>query len=796
MRSTFNNELKGATLLKAFTVIVGLACALVGLVLALGGGYLVTLGGSWYYLPAGVAILVAGILIARGRTSGALLFALVFLLSAVWAIWDAGFEFWPLVSRLYMLAVMGLVIAFIYPSMVRRTGELPGRSAVVVPVIMLVGVVATFAAMFIPMNSQLATRDPVRTPLADGVEQTDWMHWGNTTHGDRFAALDQITPENVTQLEVAWTFRTGELPESTGSGAEDQNTPLQVGDTLYYCNAYGKVFALDVDAGEPRWMFDPEGHAPVWQRCRGLGYFAEEGASTLAGETGDSPAARCQRRLFLPTGDARLLAINAETGEFCADFGDNGTVDLKVDMGEVKDGFYQQTSTPLVAGELVVVGGRVADNFYVGEPPGVVRAYDVRSGDLVWAWDPGNPDTTRRPPAGETYTLGTPNVWSAMSYDAELGLIYLPTGNTTPDFWAGQRTELDDLYSSSLVAVEVQTGRVRWHYQMTHHDIWDFDLPAQPLLYDIPDEQGGSVPAVAQVTKQGEIFLLNRVTGEPIAEVEERPVPAGNLEGERYAPTQPFSVGMPSIGNETLVESDMWGATLLDQLVCRIQFAGMRHEGVYTPPGLDRALQYPGSLGGMNWGSVAVDPTTSYMFVNDMRLGLANYMLPREDIPADASGIEMGIVPMEGTPYGAMRERFLSPLGIPCQKPPFGTMSAIDLKTRELVWQVPVGTVRDTGPMGIKMRLPIPVGMPTLGPSLATETGLLFFAGTQDYYLRAFDSYTGREIWKSRLPVGSQAGPMTYVSPHSGKQYIVITAGGARVSPDRGDYVIAYALPD
>jgi len=796
MRSTFNNELKGATLLKAFTVIVGLACALVGLVLALGGGYLVTLGGSWYYLPAGVAILVAGILIARGRTSGALLFALVFLLSAVWAIWDAGFEFWPLVSRLYMLAVMGLVIAFIYPSMVRRTGELPGRSAVVVPVIMLVGVVATFAAMFIPMNSQLATRDPVRTPLADGIEQTDWMHWGNTTHGDRFAALDQITPENVTQLEVAWTFRTGELPESTGSGAEDQNTPLQVGDTLYYCNAYGKVFALDVDAGEQRWMFDPEGHAPVWQRCRGLGYFAEEGASTLAGETGDSPAASCQRRLFLPTGDARLLAINAETGELCADFGDNGTVDLKVDMGEVKDGFYQQTSTPLVAGELVVVGGRVADNFYVGEPPGVVRAYDVRSGDLVWAWDPGNPDTTRRPPAGETYTLGTPNVWSAMSYDAELGLIYLPTGNTTPDFWAGQRTELDDLYSSSLVAVEVQTGRVRWHYQMTHHDIWDFDLPAQPLLYDIPDEQGGSVPAVAQVTKQGEIFLLNRVTGEPIAEVEERPVPAGNLEGERYAPTQPFSVGMPSIGNETLVESDMWGATLLDQLVCRIQFAGMRHEGVYTPPGLDRALQYPGSLGGMNWGSVAVDPTTSYMFVNDMRLGLANYMLPREDIPADASGIEMGIVPMEGTPYGAMRERFLSPLGIPCQKPPFGTMSAIDLKTRELVWQVPVGTVRDTGPMGIKMRLPIPVGMPTLGPSLATETGLLFFAGTQDYYLRAFDSYTGREIWKSRLPVGSQAGPMTYVSPHSGKQYIVITAGGARVSPDRGDYVIAYALPD
>lgn len=781
--------------MRIFSAIVGVASALVGLLLALGGAYLVTLGGSWYYLPAGIAIIVSGLLIARGRSSGALLFALVFVLSVVWALWDAGLEFWPLVSRLFMLAVMGMVIAFIYPSLVRRSGGVLGAGAHVVTGLMVLGVVATFAAMFVPMNMQLAEGEPVRRSLPESYAQTDWMHWGNTTHGDRFAALTQITPENIDQLEVAWTFRTGELPESEGSGAEDQNTPLQVGDTLYFCNAYGKIFALDVETGDQRWMFDPEGHAPVWQRCRGLGYFAEEGAPILAAEATDT-AGSCQSRLLLPTGDARLLAIDAHSGQLCDDFGENGTVDLKLDMGHVPEGFYQQTSTPLVAGELVVVGGRVADNFYVGEPPGVVRAYDVRSGELVWAWDPGNPETTLRPPAGETYTLGTPNVWSAMSYDADLGLIYLPTGNTTPDFWAGQRTELDDMYSSSLVAVDAQTGRVRWHYQMTHHDIWDFDLPAQPLLYDIPDGQGGSVPAVAQITKQGEIFLLNRVTGEPIAEVEERPVPAGDLEGERYSPTQPFSVGMPSIGNETLVESDMWGATLLDQLVCRIQFADMRHEGVYTPPGLDRALQYPGSLGGMNWGSVSVDPTTNYMFVNDMRLGLANYMMPRDQIPEDASGIEMGIVPMEGTPYGAMRERFLSPLGIPCQKPPFGTMSAIDLTTHELVWQVPVGTVRDTGPMGIKMRLPIPVGMPTLGPSLATESGLLFFAGTQDYYLRAYDSNTGKEIWKSRLPVGSQSGPMTYVSPHNGKQYIIITAGGARVSPDRGDYVIAYALPD
>lgn len=471
-------------------------------------------------------------------------------------------------------------------------------------------------------------------------------------------------------------------------------------------------------------------------------------------------------------------------------------VDLKVGMGEVKPGYYQQTSTPLVAGNVVVVGGRVADNFSTGEPPGVVRAFDVHTGALVWAWDPGNPNITKLPPEGQTYTRGTPNVWSAMSYDPKLGLIYMPTGNATPDFFGGTRTELDDKYSSSVVAVDVATGKVRWTFQTTHHDLWDFDLPSQPLLYDLPDGKGGSTPVLVQTSKQGMIFMLNRETGQPVAKVENREVPQGNVPGERYAKTQPFSVGMPNIGNQTLKESDMWGATPMDQLLCRIEFKGMRHQGVYTPPGLDRSLQFPGSLGGMNWGSVSVDPNNAIMFVNDMRLGLANYMVPRAQVPTGASGIEMGMVPMDGTPYGAVRERFLSPLGIPCQKPPFGTMSAVNLKTGKIVWQVPVGTVKDTGPLGIKMRMPMEVGMPTLGASLSTQSGLLFFAGTQDFYLRAFDTANGKEIWKSRLPVGSQSGPMTYVSPKTGKQYIIISAGGARQSAERGDYVIAYALPD
>ncbi|WP_312209824.1 glucose/quinate/shikimate family membrane-bound PQQ-dependent dehydrogenase [Pseudescherichia sp.] len=769
-------------------LLVGLMI-IIGLAIGIPGIKLVSLGGSFYFLVMGVVMLISALLIIKNRTSGIVLYALAFIASAIWAVSDAGWDFWPLFSRLFTFGVLAFLAALLWPFLTASENKKPAFG---VAAVIALALLVSAGWMFKPQTLVTANEEVPVQPVAKGSQQTDWKHWGNTTHGDRFAALDQINKQNVNQLEVAWVAHTGDIPQSNGSGAEDQNTPLQIGDTLFVCTPYSKVLALDVDSGKEKWRYDSKATAPNWQRCRGLGYYEDAQAAAVPAA---QPAA-CPRRLFLPTTDARLIAINADNGQPCADFGDNGSVDLSVGMGEVKPGYYQQTSTPLVAGNVVVVGGRVADNYSTGEPPGVVRAYDVHTGKLAWAWDPGNPAITGLPPEGQTYTRGTPNVWSAMSYDAKLNLVYLPTGNATPDFFAGERTALDDKYSSSIVAVDATTGQVRWHYQTTHHDLWDFDLPAQPLLYDLPDGKGGTTPVLVQTSKQGMIFMLNRETGEPVAKVEERPVPAGNVEGERYSPTQPYSVGMPMIGNQTLTESDMWGATPIDLLICRIEFKAMRHEGVFTPPGLDRSLQFPGSLGGMNWGSVSVDPNNGLMFVNDMRLGLANYMVPRAKVAKNASGIEMGIVPMEGTPYGAMRERFLSPLGIPCQKPPFGTMSAVDLKSGKLVWQVPVGTVQDTGPLGIRMHMPIPIGMPTLGASLSTQSGLLFFAGTQDFYLRAFDTATGNEIWKARLPVGSQSGPMTYVSPKTGKQYIVINAGGARQSPDRGDYIIAYALPD
>lgn len=780
---------------------VGLLMLLTGLYMTIGGGVLLVKGGSWYFVLMGLAQLVSSVLLLARRRAGAHVYALAFVLSLVWAWWDAGWEFWPLVSRLMVFAVLGLLVALGYTQL--EAGKLVmndyGRLGAAVSVVVLgLGIVATAVSAFSPKGVIAPEVTEVPSVGSMEIRASDWTDWGQGPTGQRFAALEQISRDNVDKLAVAWTARTGDVPQSTGSGAEDQNTPQQIGDRLYVCTAYGKVLALDVDTGEERWKFDPEARSPNWQRCRGLAYFdgneAALRASGASGRLGDV-APGCRRRLFLPTIDARLIALDPDSGKPCTDFGKDGVVDLTQGMGEVREGWYQQTSAPLVAENLVIVGGRVADNFSTDEPSGVVRAFDVLSGKLVWAWDPGNPDITGPPPQGQTYTRNSPNVWGGMSYDARLGLAYLGTGNATPDFYAAQRTPEMEKNSSAIVAMDIRTGKPRWLYQTVHHDLWDFDIPSQPALVDVSNAQGGVDPALLQVTKQGMIFMLNRETGEPLAEVQELPVPQGHVPGERYAPTQPHSTGMPNIGNQTLKESDMWGATPFDQLLCRIAFKDMDHQGVFTPPGMGPTLQFPGSLGGMNWGSVSIDPISQTMFVNDMRLGLANHMIARADMKPGASGIEMGAVPQEGTPFGAMRQRFLSPLGIPCQKPPFGTMTAVDLKSRQIKWQVPVGTVRDTGPLGIPMWLTIPIGMPTLGASMVTKSGLVFFAGTQDFYLRALDSASGREIWRSRLPVGSQGGPMSYVSPRTGRQYVVITAGGARQSPKRGDYVIAYALP-
>lgn len=788
--------------------VAALGALVFGLFFAIGGGYLVSLHGSWYFLLAGLGLLASAVLLFKQRLAGAWLFTAVMVLSIVWALADAGLNFWPLISRLFALGVLSLVVALVYPTL-RRNNGLGGKGGYALSAVLAVALVAGGWGMFVPHDSVSPTgTGPGLTKVDPAKAQKNWAHYGNDEGGSRFAALDQINRDNVSKLVPLWTAHTGDIAISDGNGAEDQNTPLQVGDKLFVCTPHNNILALDADTGKQLWKADINAKSKVWQRCRGLAYFDATAAvaQPLDGSTPASPVsvpagAACQRRLLTNTIDARLIAVDADTGALCQSFGNNGQVDLKAGLGDVPDSYYQLSSPPLMAGTTVVVGGRVADNVQTDMPGGVIRGFDVVTGAMRWAFDPGNPQDKQAPAAGSTYVRSTPNSWAPMSYDPAMNTVFLPMGSSSTDIYGVERTDLNHKYGASILALNATTGAEKWVYQTVHNDLWDFDLPMQPTLSDFTKADGSKVPAVVIGTKAGQIYVLDRATGKPLTEVKEVPVKAADIPNEPYSPTQPMSVGMPQIGVPHFTESDMWGATPFDQLLCRIAFKKMRYDGLYTAPGTDVSLSFPGSLGGMNWGGISTDPVHGFIFVNDMRLGLWSQMVPQQKDAKTSSGGEalntgMGAVPLKGTPYAVNKNRFLSVAGIPCQAPPFGTLTAIDMKTRKIAWQVPVGTVQDTGPMGIKMHLPLPIGMPTLGGTLSTQGGLVFIAGTQDYYLRAFNSATGEEAWKGRLPVGSQGGPMTYVSPKTGKQYIVITASGARQSPDRSDLVIAYGLPD
>ncbi|EIK96135.1 Pyrrolo-quinoline quinone [Pseudomonas sp. M47T1] len=773
------------------------------------GGYLASVGGSWYFVLAGVGMLVSSVLLFKQRLLGAWLFTAVMVASIIWALADAGLNFWPQISRLFALGVLSLLAALVYPTLRKANGLPGGNGGYALAVLLAIALAGGAYGMFIPHDPVAPTGDgPGLTKVDPAHEQKDWKHYGNDEGGSRFAALDQINRSNVSKLTPAWTYHTGDVAISDGNGAEDQDTPLQVGDKVFVCTPHNNIIALDADTGKELWKRDVHAQSKVWQRCRGLAYFdattavaAPTDGSTPAAAVSVAPGAMCQRRLLTNTIDARLIAVDADTGEYCKDFGNNGQIDLKAGLGDVPDSYYQLSSAPLMAGTTVVVGGRVADNVQTDMPGGVIRGFDVTTGAMRWAFDPGNPQDKQAPAAGSTYVRSTPNSWAPMSYDPSMNTVFLPMGSSSTDIYGVERTDLNHKYGASILALNATTGEEKWVYQTVHNDLWDFDLPMQPSLIDFAKPDGTKVPAVVIGTKAGQIYVLDRHTGKPLTKVEEVPVKKSDIPNEPYSMTQPKSVGMPQIGAQKLTESDMWGATPFDQMLCRIQFKKMRYDGLYTAPGTDVSLSFPGSLGGMNWGSLSTDPVHGFIFVNDMRLGLWSQMVPQQKDAKASSGGEalntgMGAVPLKGTPYAVNKNRFLSIAGIPCQAPPFGTLTAIDMKTQKIAWQVPVGTVKDTGPMGIKMGLSMPIGMPTLGGTLSTQGGLVFIAGTQDYYLRAYNSATGEEAWKARLPVGSQGGPMTYVSPKTGKQYVVITAGGARQSPDRGDYVIAYALPD
>ena len=631
---------------------------------------------------------------------------------------------------------------------------------------------------------------------AGGV--ADWPYYGRDQEGTRYAPLDQINRGNVGYLEKAWEYHTGDFSDGSDGRPKTtfQATPILVDGVLYLATVYGRVIALNPETGAEIWTYDPEVDPTVDR-----GEFANRGVTYWQAVDGVQGRV-CDRRIFVGTVDARLVALDAERGAPCPDFGQAGQVDLSrgVDLGEYQADTreYGVTSPPVVIGDLVVVGSAIGDNRAVTLERGIVRAFDARTGEMRWLWDP----IPRAPadPALNTWAdgsagrTGAANVWAQLSVDADRDLVFVPTSSPSPDYYGGQRPGSNS-YADSVVALRGSTGELVWNFQIVHHNIFDYDLPAQPSLITVR-KNGRDIPAVVQPTKMGFLYLLHRETGKPIFPVEERPVPQSDVPGEKSWPTQPFPTIPAPLAPTTLSADDAWGLTPWDQGQCRNLIERYRNDGIFTPSSLRGTIEYPGISGGTNWGSAAFKPDRGWVILNMTHLPSVTGLIPRQqlesrqfDVPDDAA-----ISRMQGTPYGLYRvPALLSPLGLPCTKPPWGTMVAVDTATGDVKWEVTLGTVRDLAPVP----LPMNWGTPSLGGPIITEANLVFIAAAMDNYLRAFDVETGEELWKGRLPAGGQATPMTYRSTENGRQFVIIAAGGhGRLGTDIGDSVVAFALPD
>lgn len=792
----------------SFPGLTGLVVLLIGAALTIMGIRLLTLGGTPYYVIAGIALIIDGILLILRRREGFWLYALILLYTIVWGIYEVGLDGWQLMPRIFAPAVLGLWISL--PFIAGRVGisRAKGWTGVIICIIIGAAVIAlgyrTSAAEF-QRYEDIATA--AGAPVAPNtlVPDGEWRYYGRTPDGDRFSPLKQITPQNISGLKEAWRFRTGDLPSSQDTkGGKEFNfeaTPTKVGNNLYFCTPHRQVIALNATTGKLVWRFNPENKtkADIFLSCRGVAYY-EAPAGT----------ASCPRRIIAATADARLFALDADTGKPCPDFGQGGYVNLTENMGPTPPGFYFISSPPLVIRDRVVTGGWVYDNQSEDEPSGVIRAFNPVTGALAWAWDLGKPDPTAPLKPGETYTRGTPNGWGTYTADPDLGLLYVPIGNATPDYFGGNRRPFDDKYSSSIVALDIETGKERWHYQMVHHDLWDFDTPIAGSLIDLPDASGGVIPALIQTTKMGEFFLLDRRDGHSLAEVKEIPVPQEHVKGEYLSSTQPWSVGMPSVSPPPLQETEAWGATPIDQLTCRIDYLQRNHEGPFTPPSLKGNISYPAFFGATDWYGAAIDPINKLLIVNVSYMPMTTKLIPQEK--ALKKGLykqwagfnsnqpfpqaeDISNNPQYGTPYAVIVNPWLNKLNVPCHAPPWGKLVAIDLKSRKIAWERPFGTTRASGPLNIPMHISFPMGMPSMGGGILTESGLYFIGATMDNELRAYDERTGEELWHDDLPAGGQATPATYTG-EDGRQYVVISAGGhGGLGTRLGDYVIAYALP-
>ena len=806
----------------AFTVVVGAGIAILGALLGAAGLWLVVLGGSGYYLVAGAALLAVGVLLSRRSASALWIYTALLLGTLAWSLWEVGPDWWPLAARLGFLFLLGLLLLAPWTLRARRAdvarvgdgdgdgdgGRARRRGAWALGA----GLVACALPLLYSLTLDVhriegelpVARIPATAPdaaggagPAGGLPAGEWHAYGRTGHGQRYSPLDQITPANVSQLREAWRFQTGDVRGQPGDPVETtyEVTPLKVGNRLYLCTPHQLVIALDATTGAEVWRHDPkiEGALALQHlTCRGLSYQPPAATDGAAGAARDCP----HGKLFMPTADARLIALNPDDGAVCAAFGGGtGQIDLMRHMPHPRVGSYYSTSPVVVTQRLVIVGGTVLDNVSTKEQSGVIRAFDIDTGALVWNWDSGNPEATAPIADGRTYTANSPNSWSISSVDEALGMVYVPMGNQPPDQWGGRRSAAVEKYSSSVVALDLATGKVRWVFQTVHHDLWDYDVPSQPSLVDLTID-GAVVPALVQPTKQGELFVLDRRTGTPVHPVTEVPAPQGAAAGDRTAPSQPRTA--LSFDPPRLQGRDMWGATMFDQLACRIAFHRLRYEGRFTPPSTQGSLIYPGNFGVFNWGSVAVDPRRQVAFTTPTYLAFVSTLVPRTDDSAllvQGGEAPKGALPALnenfGAPFAVRLGPFVSPLGFPCTAPPWGYVAGADLATGRVAWKHRNGTVRDLAPVPLPFRM----GVPNLGGPIMTAGGVAFLSGTLDYYVRGYDVGTGRQLWESRLPAGGQATPMTYTGA-DGRQYLLVVAGGhGSTHTQAGDSVIAYALP-
>lgn len=778
---------------------------LVGVALVALGAWLLALGGTLWYFAMGLLMVAAPLLAWRAAAGGAVAaLGLAAALSLGWGLWEIAGKGWmpawgvDLAGRVGLPAAL-FALALACWAMLRRAARgwiLGGLGA-------SLAALAVLVVVHWERPEGAARAAPSGSVAAAGAAE-DWTAYGGTLAGHRFSSAGQITPANVARLREAWRFSTGDLQPNDRVYFSSQNTPLKVGDGLYLCSSSNIVFALDPATGQERWRFDPGVPPAAMEQlfsvaCRSVGYFAQPGAA--AGAT-------CAERIYVATADGRLIALDARGGTPCPGFGEGGTVDLTAGMGLRAAGFASSTQGPTVAGGLVIVGQQVSDNQRRDAPSGVVRAYDAVTGAFRWAWDAKWLDRPHEQPGpGETWPRGTPNVWNAIAADEELGLVFLGTGNAANDHFGGNREEADDAFSSAIVAVDLASGAFRWVFRTVERDRWDYDVGAQPVVLDLPVE-GAPRRVVVQATKTGSVFVLDARTGEAVRPVEYRPAPQGGLPGEVLAPAQPQSVaypnfaGRPGADPERLDPRHAFGLTPIDAAWCRIGFHRMRYEGMYTPPTEAPAgmLLMPGTIGGPNWGGIAVDLPSNVMVTNHSRLPNAVRMIPRaavQDVPVGDGGSrpDQEVAPHAGSPWGVLRPIWMSPLDVPCIAPPWGYIAATDLVSGRLLWSRPLGTGFDMGPLGIPSRLRLQIGTPNIGGAVATAGGLVFIAAAQDNWLRAFETATGRMVWSARLPAGGQAGPMAYM--HEGRQYVAIKATGhARLQTAPGDSLVVFALPD